>query len=175
MKHIKKFNESISPESKISIHGIDIRKAKELISSWEKDKGNTKHRDIDFLRWYEKNIKFDPMIIKEIGHDSVGNWAEIPLQEIYDYFIEYVDEYNAEIYISKGATSKDTYLTLEFLVDDYQKFNQESKFYNRIIEMGNAFGKMNNKPVNFYKFYVEEKFKSDSGVQSILYFYFRGI
>lgn len=147
-----------------------IPELKKIIALWERDKGNTKHRDIDFLRWYEKNVEFDPIILKVIEHNSYGEWIGIPYQEIHDYFIELVDSFDVDIYIAKGAISKDTFLTLEFLTDDVTKFKGGSELHNKIIEMSSSLGRMYDKSIYFYKFDIDHK-----GIKNnpIVFFYFR--
>mgnify|MGYP003421825464 CR=1 FL=1 len=180
MNYLRKYNESrinrtVWVTLQQSIKGIDIKKARDLISYWEKSKGNTKYRDIDFLRWYEENIEFDPIILKEIDSETKGNWNMIPLCEIHDYFIEFVDDYDASIYIAKGAASKDTYLTLEFLVSDSKDFDQGSEINTKIVKMGESLGEMYNKRIELYDYFVENDFNVGTEKKSIVYFYFRVI
>jgi predicted nucleotidyltransferase len=177
MKYLIKYNESrvdrtIWVTLQQSIKGIDIKKARDLISYWEKSKGNTKYRDIEFLRWYEENIEFDPIISKEINSETEGHWSMIPLCEIYDYFIEFVDDYDVSIYIAKGATSKDTYLTLEFLTDDPNFLDLKHEMSLKIIKMAESLGQMYDKKIKLYDHFVENDFRVGREKKSIVYFYF---
>lgn len=155
---IFKFNEAVTdigPIDKEKIMQIDPNVSKALISSWERSKGNVQFREIEFLRWYEENVNFKPYMIKSIDNKTDGNWNGIKLVDFYDYLIEFVDDYNAEICIFKGHASKDTFLTLwiKGKTEDIQKeFIEGSKNYSKICKMVTSIGEMNGEKISLFRF-----------------------
>ena len=157
---------------KSDVKGIDMDKAKKLIASWEFSKGNGHHRNIDFLRWYEKYIEFDPIHLKDVLHDSKEKWNGIPLFDIHEYFIDLIDEYDVEIYLCKGSISRDIFLAFEFGISgDSSQFKQNGKIYLYLIEKMKSFSEMMYKKINFYDHHIEENIKLKE-FNSLSFFYF---